>query len=69
LQAPQVWKGLVDAEKLIEHIYANRSISTRPCSSALTMCSLIDTDWVIHHLNGRSDMIQHLQALQPEGQG
>lgn len=24
------WKGLVDAEKLIEHIYANRLISTRP---------------------------------------
>jgi predicted DNA-binding antitoxin AbrB/MazE fold protein len=24
------WKGLVDAEKLIEHIYADRLISTRP---------------------------------------
>ena len=24
------WKGLVDAEKLIEHIYADRFISTRP---------------------------------------
>jgi len=24
------WKGLVDAEKLIENIYANRRISTRP---------------------------------------
>ena len=24
------WQGLVDAEKLIEHIYADRLISTRP---------------------------------------
>ena len=24
------WKGLIDAEKLIEHIYADRLISTRP---------------------------------------
>ena len=24
------WKGLVDAEKWIEHIYADRLISTRP---------------------------------------
>jgi predicted DNA-binding antitoxin AbrB/MazE fold protein len=24
------WKGLVDAEKLIEHIYADRLISSRP---------------------------------------
>ena len=24
------WKGLVDAETLIEHIYADRLISTRP---------------------------------------
>jgi tRNA(fMet)-specific endonuclease VapC len=30
---------------------------------------LIDTDWVIHHLNGRLDIIQRLQALQPEGLG
>ena len=27
---------------------------------------LLDTDWVIHHLNGRQDIIQRLQALQPE---
>ena len=30
---------------------------------------LIDTDWVIHHLNGRPDIIQRLQALQAEGLG
>lgn len=30
---------------------------------------LIDTDWVIHHLNGRADIIQRLQALQPAGLG
>jgi len=30
---------------------------------------LLDTDWVIHHLNGRQDIIQRLQALQPEGLG
>ncbi len=30
---------------------------------------LIDTDWVIHHLNGRLDISQRLQALHPEGLG
>ena len=30
---------------------------------------LLDTDWVIHHLNGRQDIIQRLQALQHEGLG
>jgi predicted nucleic acid-binding protein len=30
---------------------------------------LLDTDWVIHHLNGRQDIIQRLQALHPEGLG
>jgi predicted nucleic acid-binding protein len=30
---------------------------------------LIDTDWVIHHLNGRADIIQRLQALQAVGLG
>ncbi len=35
----------------------------------MTMHYLIDTDWVIHHLNGRLDIIQRLQALQPEGLG
>ena len=30
---------------------------------------LIDTDWVIHHLNGCPDIIQRLQALQSEGLG
>lgn len=30
---------------------------------------LIDTDWVIHHLNGRADIIQRLQALQAAGLG
>ena len=30
---------------------------------------LIDTDWVIHHLNGRQDIIQRLQVLQAEGFG
>ena len=30
---------------------------------------LIDTNWVIHHLNGRLDISQRLQALHPEGLG
>src|SRR4030095_1141832 len=30
---------------------------------------LLDTDWVIHHLNGRQDIIQRLQAIQAEGLG
>ena len=33
------------------------------------MRCLLDTDWVIHHLNGRQDIIQRLQALQAEGLG
>ena len=35
----------------------------------MTMHYLIDTDWVIHHLNGHADIIQRLQALHPEGLG
>jgi predicted nucleic acid-binding protein len=30
---------------------------------------LIDTDWVIHHLNGRPDIVYRLQALHVEGLG
>ena len=30
---------------------------------------LIDTDWVVHHLNGHVAIMQRLQALQPEGLG
>ena len=28
---------------------------------------LIDTDWVIHYLNGRAGIVGRLHALQPEG--
>jgi predicted nucleic acid-binding protein len=30
---------------------------------------LIDTDWVIHYLNGRDDIVRRLDALQCEGLG
>jgi hypothetical protein len=35
----------------------------------MTIAYLIDTDWVIHHLNGHAAITQRLQALQPEGLG
>src|SRR5262249_61009166 len=35
----------------------------------MTIAYLIDTDWVVHHLNGHAAIIQRLQALQPEGLG
>ena len=28
---------------------------------------LIDTDWIIHYLNGRKDIIQELGSLKKEG--
>lgn len=28
---------------------------------------IVDTDWVIHYLNGREAITQRLQALQPDG--
>jgi len=30
---------------------------------------LIDTDWVIHYLSGRTDIVNRLHALQPHGLG
>jgi len=35
----------------------------------MTIAYLIDTDWVIHHLNGHAAIIERLQALQLEGLG
>jgi len=35
----------------------------------MTIAYLMDTDWVVHHLNGYAAIIQRLQALQPEGLG
>ena len=35
----------------------------------MTMRYLIDTDWVIHYLNGRDDIVRRLDELQPEGLG
>jgi tRNA(fMet)-specific endonuclease VapC len=28
---------------------------------------LVDTDWVIHYLNGHSEIVAHLQDLSPQG--
>ena len=30
---------------------------------------LIDTDWVIHYLNGRNDLVERLHVLRPDGLG
>lgn len=30
---------------------------------------LIDTDWVIHYLNGRNDVVERLHILRPDGLG
>jgi tRNA(fMet)-specific endonuclease VapC len=35
----------------------------------MSMRYLIDTDWVIHYLNGRDDIVRRLDALQREGLG
>jgi tRNA(fMet)-specific endonuclease VapC len=35
----------------------------------MTIRYLIDTDWVIHYLNGRDDIVRRLDELQPEGLG
>jgi tRNA(fMet)-specific endonuclease VapC len=35
----------------------------------MTLRYLIDTDWVIHYLNGRDDIVRRLHELQPEGLG
>jgi tRNA(fMet)-specific endonuclease VapC len=35
----------------------------------MTMRYLLDTDWVIHYLNGRDDIARRLDALQREGLG
>jgi tRNA(fMet)-specific endonuclease VapC len=35
----------------------------------MTIASLVDTDWAIHHLNGHQPIIQRLQDLQHEGLG
>jgi tRNA(fMet)-specific endonuclease VapC len=35
----------------------------------MTIASLVDTDWAIHHLNGHPVITQRLQDLQHEGLG
>jgi tRNA(fMet)-specific endonuclease VapC len=35
----------------------------------MTIRYLMDTDWVIHYLNGRDDIVRRLDELQPEGLG
>ena len=30
---------------------------------------LVDTDWVIHYLNGRDDIVHQVRALRPDGLG
>jgi tRNA(fMet)-specific endonuclease VapC len=35
----------------------------------MTVRYLIDTDWVIHYLNGRDDIVRRLDELQPAGLG
>jgi tRNA(fMet)-specific endonuclease VapC len=35
----------------------------------MTARYLIDTDWVIHYLNGHEDIVRRLDELQPQGLG
>ncbi len=35
----------------------------------MTMRHLVDTDWVIHYLNGRQDIVARLEVLKHEGLG
>ena len=35
----------------------------------MNIAYLIDTDWVIHHLNGNTDVMARLEALHSEGLG
>jgi tRNA(fMet)-specific endonuclease VapC len=35
----------------------------------MTVRYLIDTDWVIHYLNGHPEIVRRLHTLQPEGVG
>ena len=35
----------------------------------MTMRHLVDTDWVIHYLNGRQDIAARLEVLKHEGLG
>ena len=35
----------------------------------MTTTYLVDTDWVIHYLNGRQDIVERLEVLKPEGLG
>jgi tRNA(fMet)-specific endonuclease VapC len=35
----------------------------------MTVRYLIDTDWVIHYINGRDDIVRRLDELQPAGLG
>jgi tRNA(fMet)-specific endonuclease VapC len=35
----------------------------------MTLQYLIDTDWVIHYLNGREDIVNRLHTLRPSGLG
>ncbi len=51
------WAGLVDTEELKREIYDSRLIF------------LIDTDWVIDHFNGVTQVTRRLKELQPQGLG
>ena len=35
----------------------------------MTIQHLADTDWVIHYLNGRQDIVARLEVLKHEGLG
>lgn len=35
----------------------------------MTLQYLVDTDWVIHYLNGREDIVNRLHTLRPDGLG
>jgi tRNA(fMet)-specific endonuclease VapC len=61
------WKGHVDADALIENIYRDRLIQSRPVPHFESVRFLIDSDWTIHFLNGRRDVVARVEELFVQG--
>jgi tRNA(fMet)-specific endonuclease VapC len=65
-RAAGAWKGMIDADALIADIYADRLIATRPSPRGWLVRYLVDTDWVIHYLNGHREIVARVQDLSPD---
>ena len=64
------WRGTVDADELIKDIYASRLIDhTGPSRGFEAVKYLVDTDWIILHFRGNSEVARRIEELTPEGIG